>query len=541
MTTSIPTTEDSDPTDVPADLAIRGTDLGERVAGLADAAAAARGHVDDGLIDAVTTAAERATGRLRLSARHTVVAIAGATGSGKSSTYNALTGLELSSVGIRRPTTSWATAVVWGSEGAEELLEWLGIPPRHQTMRDSMLDSDQRGNDGTELDGVVLLDLPDHDSTEVSHHLEVDRLVASADLMVWILDPQKYADAAVHDRYFKQLTTHQDVILVALNHIDTVPSDRRQAMIDDVRRLLAADGLPEVPVLGISARAGIGMDALREEIRRRVRDKAAMTARVTADVDAAAARLEQAGGHVVPAELSAERVRSLEDVVAEAAGTTAVVEAIERTVGERARAAVRWPALSLVRRGDRPDEIDQPSIAPLDRSSVDTSVRGFVDEISEGLGPAWAGGLRAATAQRLPGMADGLDRDLRQVDLGARLPFWVPVVRLLHWVVFLAMLGGLIWWGVSAVQGVVDDLPRAAGQPLPAVIAAVGLVLGVLLAVLGRMSVGGLSRARADAAEEDLRAAVHRAVDAEVVAPATADITSYARFRRGIATARGTR
>ena len=45
------------------------------------------------------------------------------------------------SVGVRRPTTSWATACVWGSDGADELLEWLGIPPRHQTMRDSMLDT----------------------------------------------------------------------------------------------------------------------------------------------------------------------------------------------------------------------------------------------------------------------------------------------------------------------------------------------------------------------------------------------------------------
>ena len=63
---------------------------------------------------------------------------------------------------------------MWGSAGAVELLEWLGIPPRHQTMRDSMLDV---GLADRELDGVVLLDLPDHDSTEVAHHLEVDRLV----------------------------------------------------------------------------------------------------------------------------------------------------------------------------------------------------------------------------------------------------------------------------------------------------------------------------------------------------------------------------
>ena len=36
---------------------------------------------------------------------------------------------------------------------------------------------------------------------EVLHHLEVDRLVDMADLLVWILDPQEYADAAIHDRY----------------------------------------------------------------------------------------------------------------------------------------------------------------------------------------------------------------------------------------------------------------------------------------------------------------------------------------------------
>ncbi|WGX95333.1 GTPase [Nocardioides sp. L-11A] len=320
---------------IPGDLATRGTPIGARVAGLGAAVEAARGRVADAVLDDVATGVDRSTGRLRLSARHTVVAIAGATGSGKSSTYNALTGLELSSVGIRRPTTSWATAVVWGSEGAGELLDWLGIPPRHQTMRDSMLDTRSE----SEFDGVVLLDLPDHDSTEVAHHLEVDRLVAVADLMVWILDPQKYADAAVHDRYFKPMGTHQGVMLVALNHIDTVPPERRQAMIDDVRRLLAEDGLPQVQVLPISAKEGIGMAELRAEILRRVNDKRSTSLRVEADIAAAAGRLEQAGGTVPATELSARRVEEVEDRLADAAGISAVVEGIERTVGERARAA----------------------------------------------------------------------------------------------------------------------------------------------------------------------------------------------------------
>ena len=142
-------------------LVTRSSDIGARVEGLERAAAAARGRVDDAVVDEAATVADRAASRLRLSADHTVVALAGATGSGKSSTFNALTGLELSAVGVRRPTTSWATACVWGREGADELLEWLGIPPRHQTTRDSMLDSGRRDT-ASELDGVVLLDLPDH-------------------------------------------------------------------------------------------------------------------------------------------------------------------------------------------------------------------------------------------------------------------------------------------------------------------------------------------------------------------------------------------
>ena len=87
---------------------------------------------------------DRAAARLRLSADHTVVAIAGATGSGKSSTFNALVGLDLAAVGVRRPTTSWASACVWGRDGADDVLDWLGIPERHRVVRDSMLDTGRR-------------------------------------------------------------------------------------------------------------------------------------------------------------------------------------------------------------------------------------------------------------------------------------------------------------------------------------------------------------------------------------------------------------
>src|SRR3954447_15915258 len=124
-----------------------GSDIGERIDGLAAAVDAAGGRLSDEVVGEARTVVERAQGRLKLSADHTVVGIAGATGSGKSSTFNALTGLELSAVGVRRPTTSWATACVWGAQGAQELLDWLGIPDRHQTTRDSMLDTRREGQE----------------------------------------------------------------------------------------------------------------------------------------------------------------------------------------------------------------------------------------------------------------------------------------------------------------------------------------------------------------------------------------------------------
>ena len=99
------------------------SDVAIRVEGLERAVTAGRGRLDDGLVDDAAGVVERAGTRLKLSAEHTVVALAGATGSGKSSTFNALTGLDLAAVGVRRPTTSWTMACTWGAEGSGELLD----------------------------------------------------------------------------------------------------------------------------------------------------------------------------------------------------------------------------------------------------------------------------------------------------------------------------------------------------------------------------------------------------------------------------------
>jgi GTP-binding protein EngB required for normal cell division len=512
------------------------------------------------VVDDASATVERIDQRLGLTAEHTVVAIAGATGSGKSSTFNALAGVELSSVGVRRPTTSWATACVWGKQGADELLAYLGIAPRHQIMRDSLLDL---GKEDQALQGVVLLDLPDHDSTEVSHHLEVDRLIDLTDLMVWVLDPQKYADAAIHHRYLAPLATHQDVMLVVLNHIDEVPEDRRDAMLADVRRLLDADGLDRVPVLATSARTGEGIDELRSAIAERVRKKTATRSRLEADLRDAAARLQAASGTSGHPELSRERIAALEDAFAEAAGVPTVVEAVEAAVRVRGRRATGWPVTSWLSRL-RPDPLRRlhldlgregsaltgrgrtsvPAPTQVQRARVDAEVRAVADEVSAPLARPWAESVRRASVSRLPDLNDRLDSALSATDLDAdRVPAWAGLVRVLQWALLLAALAGLVWSAVllaDPMLGVVrPHTPDVGGFPVPVILLVVGVVLGRLLAGLCRLLVSATARARARRADRRSRDALSQVAEEHVVTPVRGELAAYDTVREGLARALG--
>jgi GTP-binding protein EngB required for normal cell division len=539
-------------------LVSRGTDLGDRIQALGQAGAAARGRLDDEVVDRAESTVERVSRRLGLTADHTVVAIAGATGSGKSSTFNALAGVELSPVGIRRPTTSWATACVWGKDGAAELLEYLGIAPRHQIMRDSLLDI---GAEDQALQGVVLLDLPDHDSTELSHHLEVDRLIELTDLMIWVLDPQKYADAAVHDRYLAPLSTHWAVMMVVLNHVDEVPDDRRQSMLDDIRRLLDADGLERVPLLATSARTGEGIDALRYAIADRVRAKEVTRARLEADLRNTAQQLSDATGSGSYPELSKARIGALEDAFADAAGVPTLVQAVEAATRIRGRRATGWPVTSWVSRFRRDPltrlhldlgkdgsqltgrrRTSMPAPTQVQRSRIDAEVRMISDQLTGSLTRPWAEAVRRASLSRLPELSDRLDASLTDTKLNTeRMPVWAGLVRVLQWLLLLAALAGLVWSGVVLLdpQFGVDrpDTPDVAGFPIPVVLLLGGVVLGLLLALLCRLLVSATARSRARAADRRLRSAISSVASELVVAPVHAELAAYDEVRENLARA----
>jgi GTP-binding protein EngB required for normal cell division len=264
-------------------------DLPQRLDALAQLVKIGREHEDRGtatgfsksLLDDSEALLRRAGERLRLSGNHTVVAVAGGTGSGKSTLFNALAGATFSQPGITRPTTRHVHACVWGMQGAAPLLDWLGVQRRHRYARASALDSGE-----SMLDGLLLLDLPDHDSVVTASMAAVDRLSKLADMLIWVLDPQKYADASVHNRYLIPLAGHASVFTVVLNQIDLLPADEVSDCEDDLRRLLDAEGLTDTPLLPVSARTGAGLDELRALLVETVTANRAAGDRIAADIDA---------------------------------------------------------------------------------------------------------------------------------------------------------------------------------------------------------------------------------------------------------------
>jgi GTP-binding protein EngB required for normal cell division len=241
------------------------------------------------------TLLRRSGERMRMSASHTVVAFAGGTGSGKSSLFNALAGASFSPAGVMRPTTKHLHACVWGMEGAAPLLDWLSVQRRHRYARASALDQGEAS-----LTGLLLLDLPDHDSVVTGSAAMVDRLVKLADMLVWVLDPLKYADASVHRRYLVPLAGHAAVTTVVLNKADTLTSDEVADCAADLRRLLDAEGLMETPVLVTSAATGVGLDELRRTLATVVAAREAASDRISADIDALLERFAVYAGDSVP-------------------------------------------------------------------------------------------------------------------------------------------------------------------------------------------------------------------------------------------------
>jgi GTP-binding protein EngB required for normal cell division len=533
--------------------------LPARLDALARAVELADGRLDSAAVTAARAVAGRADERLRLGVEHTLVALAGATGSGKSTLFNTLAGAELSTVGVRRPTTSTAHACVWGGDDAAKLLDWAGVRSRHRL-------PPQGAADGT-LDGLVLLDLPDHDSTELSHRLEVDRLVELVDLLVWVLDPQKYADAAVHERYLRPLAGHADVMLVALNQVDRLPAAERRSCLADLRRLLAADGLADVGLLATSARTGDGLAELRQMLAERVAARQAAVSRLSADVARAARRLAAQACAGSPdaapptAIVAAEGITSADHaelvrVLAGAAGVPTVVRAVERSHRAQGAARTGWPFVRWVGRL-RPDPLRRlhlgappteavrtslPPASPAARAEVANVIRSLADRSADGLPAVWSTQVRRVASDVDAELPDRLDRAVAgaEVRTGAT-PHWWPAAGFVQSLLALTVVVGAVWlavlFGLTWLQLPPPPQAHLGRVPMPTVLLLGGALAGIVVALLCRVLNAAGARRRAGRARRALNDRIAEVADDAVVAPLEGELAARAELCAALAVA----
>jgi GTP-binding protein EngB required for normal cell division len=547
---------------------VRGeTDVLKKIDALDAAAKAGNGRLDPVVLTEATQIVERSGQRLRMSGELTVVALAGATGSGKSSLFNALTGLDLAAIGTRRPTSSMPLACAWGEEPAGEVLSWLGIPRRHQVQHRSSLE-DARAED---LDGLVLLDIPDHDSTEVEHRLIVDRLVELVDMLVWVVDPQKYADAALHNRYIKPYASHSGVMVFALNHIDKLTPDQRKSCLDDLERLLKSDGLKSPTVVATSAVSGDGLDEVRDLLVKRVSNKRSARERLTADVDRVADRMASQCGNAQTPKIDEADVTELVDALSDASGLPVLVDAVRRSYLQRARAATGWPLTKWLGRF-RPDplrrlHVDQvsreqgkalrksasnevaiarsslPAATPVQRARMDAAVRTITTKAAEGLSRPWADSVRSAIRRREESLGDELDQAVARTDLGGtNNPGWWGAARVVQWLLFLVTLGGGIWLAALLVTRIANlsepALPEWNGIPYAWIMLVGGALLGLAVSFVCRVFATNGAARRSRLVANALRTELEKVADSHVVAAAREELDAYTTCRDSLAVAR---
>ena len=497
----------------------RTTPLHERLDALDRALAALDGIAPGEALTGTTELLERIDRRRALSAEHTVIGLFGATGSGKSSLLNALIGKDVARAAVRRPTTSAPLAAVLGDAGSEALLDWLEVEERYALDEGTALaraaNKPARGRRARRTEagtpGVVLLDLPDLDSVESAHRDIAERMTGMVDVIVWVTDPQKYADALLHHEFVRPFAGHDAVTVLVLNQVDRLREAEREGVLASLAAIARADGLESAPVLAASAETGEGIEELREHLLGIARSREAVVERHRADVRGAAARLREVADPTGMAERSSPAAI---DTLVEDLSLAARVEPVARAVGgsyrHRAARRVGWPPLRWIRsmradplarlgigRGRDGEGLERTTLpAPDAAASARASggVRRFADDASAGGSDPWRAAVRAAARSEEEALPDALDQAVAEADLRAgETSWWWRVLDVLQWLALLIGVVGLGWLGLNAALAFLGVPPPPMPMveelwipiPLPTVMLVLAIAAGILLGVAG--------------------------------------------------------
>jgi GTP-binding protein EngB required for normal cell division len=232
----------------------------------------ARGRAIGLEVDSAEATLESTRTRVSFTGNSFLVALVGGTGVGKSSILNALAGETVAEASVLRPTTDQATA--WVTESAldelQPLLEWLDIT--RVATRDN----------GT-LPGVAIVDMPDIDSIAIEHRRLVDDLLPRIDVVVWVVDPEKYDDERLH-HYLRDVSRGGRPAEVILNKVDQIHDDDVVAVESHLAERLKLSGLQNSRIRHLSASTGEGIDKFRDDLVHGADAKQAIVGNIRAEV-----------------------------------------------------------------------------------------------------------------------------------------------------------------------------------------------------------------------------------------------------------------
>lgn len=197
-----------------------------------------------GGMDDIALAAKRIRSRSGFAGEVLTIALAGGTGTGKSSVMNALLGEEVVATGVVRPTTQSSTAVhaPSGAVDLSRLIADLDIG--------TVIEHEKAGS-------FVLIDLPDFDSVAEAHRHVVESVLPRVDVVVWLADPEKYADPVLHAEFLAPLSSYEGQFIFAINQADRLGDDIDRVQADFAEKL-RSDGFVDPAPIALTAAPRMG-------------------------------------------------------------------------------------------------------------------------------------------------------------------------------------------------------------------------------------------------------------------------------------------
>lgn len=599
------------------------------VASLKDAISYGEGRVPETvLLDAAETL-ERLSQRRELSTEHTVIGFFGATGSGKSTLFNAIAGQNIALSAPTRPTTSTVQAAIWEAEGSEELLDWLGIDKRVYPQTQALAAEGEttegneaggnnkatgnnksaggvaapnavtepapglfnrirravggRGEMRTRTGGLILLDMPDFDSVTTTNRDLAARMMRYVDVLVWVVDPQKYADAVIHRDFMVPLAASGAQALCVLNQADKLAPAEVPAVLASLTRLLQAEGteahLLAAPI-AVSARTGEGVDVLRDLLAQVAAAKSLSLQRTDAQLHATASQLRTyAGGEGTV--LAGAYALDAEQKLVKACYTSSQAEQVlqaatasyRRTAGQHTGwILTRWMSrlkadpLRRLHLGQQDEtksaskteksagmlgsdsenapELVASSLPPLSaaqKAGMANAVRQYSKQMAARIDEPWKRSMKEAALSREAELPELLERDMVRIDYGlgrTRAP-WV-IFNALQWIALLSALVGVGWLtlisGMAYLQIQLPPAPTPEGSPvpLPTLLLLLGILLGIASAGVGRLLTAMGSRYYARKLRGHLQTGVEKAVQSCVVAPVQQEAKRLNAYRKAL-------